>query len=202
MRRLTPLPRLLLIAGLLAAVGAPGVRAGGGPAPGESCVPGTVWEDPASGVKYLCVYDELYGGTRWELLSSGQRGATAWLYRSSSLGCLRGQTGLASAGGGGAAAIARSYRWPCQRAAERSTQPAGELRARTVLQVYDGGWRTCRDTGYVVNTSAASGWLAGIDMGGAPDCGAGTYRAIGYGSMFQGGAWRTGSVVTPSLALR
>ena len=67
---------------------------------------------------------------------------------------------------------------------------------------YLGGWTTCRDTGYHYNTGTASGWLAGFDMGAAADCGTGSYRAWGYGGFLQGGAWRLGSLVTPSLALR
>ena len=38
------------------------VHAAGAAAPTEPCVPGTVWEDQTSGVKYLCVYDEVFGG--------------------------------------------------------------------------------------------------------------------------------------------
>ena len=60
---------------LLVALDVPvSVMAAGGPAPGGSCVPGTVWEDPASGVKYLCIYDEVFGGPRWVLMSAGQTG--------------------------------------------------------------------------------------------------------------------------------
>src|SRR5512144_2656844 len=92
--------RLLVIAGLVTGLLTPGVvDAGGGPAPGETCVPGTIWEDTSSGTKYICIYDELYGGTRWELLSSGQTGSAGWLYRSSVQGCAYGQTGLTSLGG-------------------------------------------------------------------------------------------------------
>ena len=91
------------VVGWVSALIAPAtVRGAGGPAPNESCVPGTVWEDLASGVKYICIYDELYGGPRWELLSGGQRGASAWLYRSSTYGCASGQVGLTSLGGSGA----------------------------------------------------------------------------------------------------
>ena len=178
------------------------LRAGSGPAPGEACVPGTVWEDQASGVKYLCIYDELYGGPRWELLSGGQRGDRAWLYRSSTYGCALGQVGLTSLGGSGADAIVRTYRWPCGGAADRVGQPAGELRSRVLVQVYSSGWSTCRDTGYLYSTASATGWLAGLDMGSLADCGGGLYRAWGFGSFLQGGAWRGGSIVSPSMSLR
>jgi hypothetical protein len=201
MRHVRPL--LLAVSMLLAAV-TPGIaRAGEGPAPNETCVPGTIWEDTTSGVKYICIYDELYGGTRWELLSGGQTGSDGWMYRSSSVGCAYGTTGLTSIGGSGADAIIRGYRWPCQTASDRVTQPAGELRARVLIQRYAGsGWSTCRDTGYLYSNTAATGWLAGIDMGAAADCGTGTYRAWGYGAFFQAGAWRSGSRISPTMPLR
>ena len=179
------------------------VHAAGGAAPPEPCVPGTTWEDPTSGVTWLCIYDELYGGSRWDILPTGsQRGAEAWLYRSSTHGCLFGQAGLSGVGGGGGSAIMRTYRWPCRGAVDRVAQPAGELRSRVVIQVYASGWTTCRDTGYHYNPGVASGWLAGFDMGAAADCGSGSYRAWGYGGFLQGGAWRLGSLVTTSLTLR
>jgi hypothetical protein len=197
--------RLLLLIGItvVATLTAPATTlAGGGPAPTESCVPGTIWEDTASGVKYLCVYDELYGGTRWERLESGQTGSEGWLYRSSSLGCAYGQVGLTTIGGYGADSLIRGYRWPCQRSADRVNQPAGELRSRILIQRYNGGWSTCRDTGYLYSTTSANGWLAGLRMGIAADCGSGSYRAWGYGSFYQGGAWRGGSRITPVLPFR
>lgn len=178
------------------------VAAEGGPAPGESCVPGTIWEDLASGVKYICIYDELYGGTRWELLSGGQRGNEGWTHRSSTHGCALTTVGLTSLGGSGADAIIRAYRWPCARYTDRTVQPAGELRVRALIQRYDGGWTTCRDTGYRYSTITASGWLAGFDMGATPDCGAGTYRVWGYGAFYQGSGWRGGSLTSPSMSLR
>lgn len=194
--------RLLVATGLLASAFIdPGVVLAG-PAPGESCVPGTVWEDLSSGVKYICIYDEIYGGTRWELLESGQRGADGLAYRSSAYGCLLETVGLSAYSGGGADSIARSYRWPCTRAADRFPQPAGELRSRIVIQRYTtGGWSTCRDSGYSYNTGTAYGWVAGIDMGASADCGSGAYRALGLGSFYQGGLWRGGSFYTPYVWL-
>lgn len=196
--------RLLLAgAALLVAMLLPApLLAAGGPAPTEPCVPGAVWEDPSSGVKYLCVYDEVYGGPRWVLLSGGQRGASAFPYRSSTHGCLQLSVGITGLNGTGADSIGRTYRWPCATVRDRMTQPAGELRSRVVVQRYGGaGWTTCRDTGYVYNTSTAFGWVAGIDMGASADCGTGSYRAIGYGSFYQGGLWRGGLLYTPLLGL-
>ena len=84
----------------------------------------------------------------------------------------------------------------------RVAQPTGELRSRVMVQRYGAsGWTTCRDTGYVYSSSVAFGWVAGVDMGTASDCGSGSYRAIGYGAFYQGGSWRAGSYVTPSAWL-
>ena len=194
---------LLVGAVALVLLGAPAAAAAAaGPAPSEACVPGTVWEDPASGVRYLCVYDELYGGPRWVLLTDGQRGIAGTPFRSTIDGCLQLTVGLSALSGGGADAVARSYRWPCT-SGYRVGQPAGELRSRIIVQRYGaGGWVTCRDTGYLYNTSAAFGWVAGVDMGTASDCGSGSYRAIGYGAFYQGGGWRGGGYTTPVAWLR
>jgi len=193
-----------LIVGVVALflLGAPvSVAAGAGPVPSEACVPGTVWEDPTSGVKYLCVYDEAFGGPRWVLLSDGQRGTSGMPYRSTLEGCLQLSVGLSAVSGGGADAVVRSYRWPCT-SGYRAGQPAGELRARVILQRYGtSGWTTCRDTGYLYNTGAAFGWAAGIDMGTASDCGSGSYRAIGYGAFYEAGGWRGGGYTTPAAWL-
>ena len=195
--------RLLLVSGLLLlTLAGPSVASAGAPAPAEPCVPGSVWEDPASGVKYLCVYDEVYGGPRWVLMSTGQRGGGAMAYRSSTYGCLHLGVGLSGSGGGGADSIARTYRWPCATSRDRITQPSGELRSRIVIQRHGGtSWSTCRDSGYHYNITTALGWVAGIDMGGAADCGSGSYRALGFGSFYQGGLWRGSSMVTAAAWL-
>jgi hypothetical protein len=172
------------------------------PAPTEPCVAGTVWEDPASGVKYLCVYDELYGGTRWELLSGGQRGNGAWTFRSSADGCVFLTVGLTAINGyQGGDTFVRSYRWPCATVADRSFQPPGDIRVRTVLQRYGSSWTTCRDTGY--GTNAVSAWtlVSGVRMGKSADCGPGLYRTLGYGQVYQGGAWHGTTLLTPSMWL-
>jgi hypothetical protein len=191
-----------LLGALLVGVVMAGGAVAATPAPTEPCVAGTVWEDQASGVKYLCVYDELYGGTRWELISSGQRGNRAWTYRSSTDGCIFLTVGLTSIGGlEGGNTFLRSYRWPCATVADRSFQPPGELRVRTVLQRYTTTWATCRDSGYGTNAGSAWTLVAGLRMGKAADCGPGLYRTLGYGQVFQGGAWHGTSLLTPSMWL-
>jgi hypothetical protein len=196
--------RLRIATGLVAIAffGSAAAPVSAGPAPNEVCVPGTVWEDLASGVKYICIYDEVYGGSRWELLESGQRGGEAQPYRSGTYGCVDLAAAISMSAGGGADAIVRSYRWPCAHPWDRTTQPTGELRSRVVIQRYGGtGWSTCRDTGFAYNTISAYGWVAGIDMGSGADCGSGSYRAIGSGGFFQGGSWRNASLTTPSAWL-
>jgi hypothetical protein len=171
-----------------------------GNAPGDGCVPGTVWDDPESGVTYICIYDEMYGGTRWDVLPKpGQSDGQAFLFRSSAYGCAYGMAGLTALAGGGANMLVRSYRWPCATIVDRTWEPAGELRARVVLQRFSGSWATCRDTGYRYSTVVANGWIAGLDMGAVPDCGSGTYRTWGFGQLFSGGLWRGGSVLTSPL---
>jgi hypothetical protein len=83
-------------------------------------------------------------------------------------------------------------------AANRSWQPPGELRVRTIIQRYSNGWATCRDSGYA--DDAVSSWtlVTGIDMGALPDCGTGSSRTWGYGAVLEGGAWRGSSLITPS----
>ena len=186
-----------LLAGCVLAAGAAGpARAGN--APPEPCVPGTVWEDLGSGVKYICIYDEIYGGSRWEVLASSQSKGEA-SFRSPSFGCARVTIGLSGLSGGGGDTMIRTSRWPCDGPGDRVAQPAGELRVRAVLQRYTTAWGTCRDTGYIYNTTTAFGWVAGLDMGTAPDCGVGYYRTWGVGGFYQGGAWRVTSTATPSL---
>jgi hypothetical protein len=191
----------LLALGLLAATAAP-TSAGG--APGDGCVPGTIWEDRATGITYICIYDELYGGTRWDILPTKQAHDEAFLYRSSTLGCVVGLTATGGYGGtSGGNVLVRSLRWPCATTQDRLAQPAGELRARAVVQRYSSGaWTTCRDSGYQVNSVATDRWIGGVGMGTYADCGQGQYRTLGFGSMYQGGAWRGGSLLSPSLWLR
>lgn len=194
----------LLVFGMLVVNMASGARVSAAtPAPSEPCVAGTVWEDLASGVKYLCVYDELYGGTRWELLAGGQRGNESWTYRSSVNGCTFLTVGLTSIGGeGGGNALVRSFRWPCATIADRSVQPPGQIRVRTVLQRYGTKWGTCLDSGYGTNAGSAWTLVAGMRMGKSADCGPGLYRTLGYGQVYQGGAWHGTSLLTPAIWLR
>ncbi len=196
--------RALLVLGVIAAyaVMAVGVSAAT-PAPSEPCVAGTVWEDPASGVKYLCVYDELYGGTRWELISSGQQGNQGWSFRSSTDGCIFLTVGLTTVGGAeGGDTFVRSFRWPCATIADRSYQPPGQIRVRTVLQRYGSAWGTCRDSGYATNGGSAWTLVSGLRMGTSADCGPGYYRTLGYGQVYQGGAWHGTTLLTPPMWLR
>jgi hypothetical protein len=169
------------------------------PGPSEPCVAGTIWEDLSSGVKYICIYDELYGGTRWELLSTGQTGSSLFTYRSTIHGCTFNIVALSRASGGGGNSFVRSFRWPCVDFGDRMSQPAGELRVRTVLQRFGTSWTTCRDTGFAYSNTTAWSLVGGVDMGASPDCGVGIYRTWGTGQLYQGGAWRGASLATPAL---
>lgn len=196
--------RSLLLAvsmALLTGAAVPIATSTASPAPSEPCVAGTVWEDLSSGVKYICIYDEIYGGTRWEPLAAAQTERDAFTARSSTYGCTFDAAVLSGASGGGGGNLLRSYRWPCASPADRLYQPAGELRIRTMLQRYASTWTTCRDTGYLYSTVTAWTLVGGLDMGASPDCGPGLYRTWGFGQVYQGGAWRGSALVTPSLWL-
>jgi hypothetical protein len=194
----------LLVFGMLVIDAANGASVSAAtPAPSEPCVAGTVWEDVASGVKYLCVYDELYGGTRWELLAGGQQGNENWTYRSSVNGCAFLTVGLTSIGGeSGGNTLVRSFRWPCATISDRSVQPPGQIRVRTVLQRYGTKWGTCLDSGYGTNAGSAWTLVSGMRMGKSADCGPGMYRTLGYGQVYQGGAWHGSTLLTPAIWLR
>ena len=188
---------LVLVMALLA----PGAVLAAANGPTEPCVPGQIIEDRASGITWICIYDEIYGGPRWDILPKpDQVSSSAYTARSVSYGCVYGTVGLTDVSGGGGDILVRSFRWPCSRPADRSIQPAGEVRVRTILQRWSSStWTTCRDTGYQYNTSNTWTFIGGVSMGAAPDCGVGTYRTWGFGHVYQGAAWRGGSLYSPSL---
>lgn len=192
----------VLLVAVAAGVGVAPVTAGN--APGDGCVPGTIWEDRSSGITYICIYDELYGGTRWDVLPTKQMSTDGALHRSSTYGCLGGQVAIGGLGGeSGGNVFVRASAWPCTAMQDQRMQPIGSLRVRAIIQRYSAGsWTTCRDTGYQLNATAASGWIAGFGMGAYADCGSGSYRTFGLGAMYQGGAWRGGTLVSPSMWLR
>jgi hypothetical protein len=179
----------------------PGATSAAGSPPTEPCVPGITWEDPASGITYICIYDELYGGSRWDVLPKPDQGKTeSTTYRSSVNGCVLGTVAISSISGGGGNSLVRSYRWPCLQATDRLLQPPGEIRIRTIIQRYASStWTSCRDTGYQYNTATAWTLVGGVDMGAAPDCGAGVYRTWGFGQVYQGSTWRGTGLYSPSL---
>ena len=110
---------MLVLVTLLSPVG---VRAAS-PGPTEPCVPGTVWEDLSSGVKYLCIYDEMYGGTRSGVAVDGP-GRVEPVHLPFKLRWLRVQhRRLSTLSGGGGNSMVRSFRWPCSTFADRTTQP-------------------------------------------------------------------------------
>jgi hypothetical protein len=78
-------------------------------------------------------------------------------------------------------------------------QGSGEIRSRVVFQKWNGSsWVTCKDSGYGYSNGAVSEWAQSYNMYTAADCGAGTYRVISYGYMYDGGAWRGSHITTPT----
>lgn len=76
------------------------------------------------------------------------------------------------------------------------SQPAGEIRVRDVIQR---SGATCVDTGWKYNASSSVNAFTHPNMGLVPDCGSGYYRSVGYGQVWQSGAWRGGSWTTANI---
>lgn len=75
-------------------------------------------------------------------------------------------------------------------------QGSGELRSRVILQKWNGSaWVNCKDSGYSYSSGAMSEWARSYNMGTAADCGAGTYRVLSYGHMYDAG-WRGNHIYT------
>jgi hypothetical protein len=151
----------------------------------------------------ICIYDEETGQGRWAVWGGGQASVEGYTYSSSSIGCAHNMVGVISQyyGGNynGGSSIVRSLYWPCN-FNNRLWQPAGELRARTVLQRWNGSsWVGCQDTGYFYSNTSSYSWMVGFNMFSAPDCGVASYRNWGYGSFYQSGAWRGTYRISPSM---
>lgn len=75
-------------------------------------------------------------------------------------------------------------------------QGSGELRSRVIFQKWNGSsWVNCVDSGYSYSSGAMSEWMRSYNMYTNADCGAGTYRVLSYGYMYDSG-WRGGYVYT------
>ena len=81
-------------------------------------------------------------------------------------------------------------------------RPAGSIRLRNVLQKYNSTsntWDTCLDTGYLTNTSSATGLAVWWGYS-SPPCGAGWYNTVSTGHNFNG-AWHGGTVQSGAYLL-
>jgi hypothetical protein len=78
------------------------------------------------------------------------------------------------------------------------TQATGELRSRTAFHKWNGSaWVNCSDSGFTYSTGSYSEWVQQRDMGSTADCGAGTYRVVGWGYMYDSG-WLGDARITPT----
>jgi hypothetical protein len=201
---------LLVLIILVACLGAAAPASADHPLPPEPCVPGTVWTDTQSGIKYLCIYVEAFGGGKWFLLGADDDSVAdsqGFTFQNTINGCAHNTVAATSdylgAPTNGFGSVLRSFVWPCVDVTDKSFQPAGEQRGRDVIQKWNGAaWVTVQDTGYVYSDVTAWTWVVGKNHGSAPDYGTGTYRNIGFGSFFQGGAWRGTSRTTPSIFMQ
>lgn len=209
--------RVLLVGAVLAisvaftSIHATTAKAGAWDAPGGTCEPSDP-PIPHPGLpeffEYKCVCRTVSGVVRcnWELVAksggSSPR-ATGYAYSSSTYGCLfavnvlqsQNAGGLTNAGAG--QVIGENY--PCDHASLKS-QPAGEYRSQAVLEYFGGGaWHACTALGYRYNQVTGWGVTDGSNMGGVPDCGNATYRMSNTVGIYEGGAWRGGTLWAPSV---
>jgi hypothetical protein len=176
--------------------------------PCDAAHDGDTWTDPQSGDKYICLLDPENGFWWWHPTgpSGSHRESVGFTYASSSYGCAWNIVSTwsdyygAPTNGAGSAILSRFYSGSPACSGSAWVQPINEMRARTVIQRWNGSiWATISDSGYQYNNVSGTSWLVGLNMGSVPDGGPGTYRTLGYGSYYQGGAWRGTSRISPSL---
>lgn len=129
--------------------------------------------------------------------------ASAYVYSSSTYGCLSAWSAIASQAYGASTNIGMGgglgENYPCD-LHSRKSQPAGEYRTQTVFEFWTGSlWDPTTPLGYSYNTSTARGVLDWWDMGAVPDHGIGTYRTSVTIGMYEGGAWRGGTMWAPQI---
>jgi hypothetical protein len=172
---------------------------------------GEPWTDPQSGEKYICTLDPLNGFWLWLPVGNASqvKKNIGYTYQSSSNGCAFNIVSITSdyygapTNGAGSGILSRFFSGSPTCSAAAWVQPVGEERARTVIQKWNGSvWANVRDTGFIYSNVAASSWLVGFNMFSVPDAGSGTYRAVGYGSFLQGGAWRGTSRTTVGIYMQ
>ena len=139
---------------------------------------------------------------RWEKIGTQGTYATSkgYTYISSSLGCTWNQSFIESdylgAATNSALSIVYWYQYTTACGPQPIYQPINEVRVKDVMQrngvtVYDSGWR--------YNSTSSPAMFVHPNMGTVPDYGSGYYRSIGYGSVWQGGAWRGTSLTTAQV---
>ena len=211
MSRLVRVLLLLTVLGASSLAIAPAVFADEPFPPCDASHDGDIWKDPQSGEEYECVLDPYNGFWYWRPKGPAARVKPniGYTYKSSTYGCAFNIVSIASdyfgapSNGAGSGTYSRFFGGSPACKTSAQVQPPGELRGRTLIQEWTGSaWSNCVDSGFIYSNVSASSWLIGVNMFSVPDCGAGSYRAIGYGSFFQGGAWRGTSRTTTSIYMQ
>ena len=213
---------VLLVGVVLVAMAIPGaVRAdeGDGP-PTLFCAQfddaGLTWpvDDPATDeVEFYCARSLVNGVYvyAWKLRvkNTSAKVSSAFVAGSTTWGCLTGQAAITSDAAGAASnigianVIAQTITGTTCDAEQVSNQPTGEIRARATIERLSGGsWGDCVTTGYQYSNVTSYDWHAGFNMGTGPDCGGGlSYRTQADLSVYQGGAWRNGTIYSGSFVM-
>ena len=84
--------------------------------------------------------------------------------------------------------------------AQPRPQPPGQLRSHAVFEYYAGtSWYPCTPLGYSYNTVTTNGVSDFFNMGSVPDCGSWTYRLSNTIGIWEGNAWRGGTLWAPNI---
>ena len=142
----------------------------------------------------------------WELVRK-QPGSTVrgFVYSSPTYGCLYAINVVISdyygAYSNAGVGQGRAEYYPCNRARPKP-QPPGQLRSQAVFEYYAGGsWRPCTALGYSYNGITTNGVTDYFNMGRIPDCGSWTYRLSNTIGIYEGGAWRGGTLWAPNIVM-
>ncbi len=146
--------------------------------------------------KCICLRDLSTGidKCRWTLWSSSPAWTNSRTYLVNGLEWVWGAAETSNSKGYADVLVYDGY-GPWQRA-------PGSIRLRNVLQKYNGAantWDTCLDTGYLTNTTAATGLAVWWGYS-SPPCGAGWYNTVSTGHNLNG-SWHGGTVQSGAYLL-
>ena len=140
----------------------------------------------------------------WELVRKEPGAASrGWVFSSPTFGCLFAINTVVSdyfgalSNAGVGQGLAESY--PCNHA-KPNPQPPGQLRSQAVFEYYaSSSWHPCTALGYSYSGITTNSVTDFFNMGSTPDCGAKTYRLSNTIGIWEGGAWRGGTLWAPNI---